>query len=186
MSNRSNQWEEGGPWTRTPDKYTSPRLHGAPTQGSLCCPWSPPALRRRGTARREAGKRRACLPSFWRIFGATLVSIAALVTITLAQQFASILTEVRRDLNRLYESRGELARKDEVDAARKDVEAAASSLVALRERTLLLEQQLRAAGEERKQLARELQELREWRAGVAGRRGALSSPVVLGEPRASR
>ncbi len=135
---------------------------------------------------REAGKGGAWLSPFWRIFGATLLSIAALVTITVVQQFASILTEVRQDLNRLYESRGELARKDEVGAARKDVEAAASGLAALRERSLLLEQQLRAAGEERKQLARELQELREWRAEVAGRRGRLAPPVALGEPRVSR
>jgi hypothetical protein len=59
-------------------------------------------------------------------------------------------------------------------------------MAALRERSLLLEQELRSAEEERKQLVRELQELREWRAEVAGRRATLSPPAMLGEPRAIR
>jgi heme exporter protein D len=53
---------------------------------------------------------------FWRVFGAALLSIAALVIITLIQQFSSILTEVCQDLNRMHEARAELARKEEVAA----------------------------------------------------------------------
>ena len=132
------------------------------------------------------GPRRTWLSPFWRIFGGTLLSIVALVIITLAQQLASILMEVRQDLNRVYKSLGELARQEEVDAVRNDVEATASGMAALRERSLLLEQELRSAEEERKQLVRELRELREWRAEVAGRRATLSPPAMLGEPRAIR
>lgn len=123
---------------------------------------------------------------FLRLFGGTLLSIAALVVITLTQQFSSILTEVRQDLNRMHESRGDLARKEEVAAALKDLQAAASGIAALRERSLLLEQQLRAAEEDRKQLARDLRELRERLAVSAGRQNALRFVEAGGEPCDSR
>lgn len=109
---------------------------------------------------------------FWRVFGATLLSIAALVIITLAQQFTSILTEVRQDLNRMHEARAELARKEELAAVLKDCQAAANGVAALRERSLLLEQQIRASEEERKQLSHELHELRERLAEMVGRQSA--------------
>jgi DNA repair exonuclease SbcCD ATPase subunit len=108
----------------------------------------------------------------WRIFGGTLLSIAALVTITLTQQFAGILTEVRQDINRMHEAVGELVRKEELSAALKDAQATASSLSALRERTSFLEQRLREAEDDRKSLTRDLHELRERLAEMAGRQSA--------------
>jgi hypothetical protein len=108
----------------------------------------------------------------WRVFGGTLLSIAALVTVTLNQQFAGILTEFRQDINRMHESLGELARKEEMSAALKDAQATASSLSALRERTSFLEQRVRGGEDERKSLTRDLHGLRERLAEMAGRQSA--------------
>jgi hypothetical protein len=85
-----------------------------------------------------------------------------------SQQFSNILTEVRQDLNRILEPRGELARKEEVDSAFKDLQSVANGQTALRERCLFLEQQLTVAEEVRKQLASEVSELRERLAVAVG------------------
>ena len=53
------------------------------------------------------------LSIFWRVFGGTLLSIAALVVITVYNQFSTTLTDLRKELNQLYENRAELLRKDE-------------------------------------------------------------------------
>jgi hypothetical protein len=114
------------------------------------------------------------------------ISIAALVTVTLTQQFSSILTEVRQDLNRMHESRGDLARKEELAIILKNLQADASGLAALRERALLLEQQLKGGEEERKQLAREVRDLRERLAEAVGRQRAFGPADATGARRAGR
>ena len=53
---------------------------------------------------------------FWRVFGGTLLSIAALVCITVYQQFTSVLNELRSDVNHLNESRGDLVKKEEFNS----------------------------------------------------------------------
>jgi DNA repair exonuclease SbcCD ATPase subunit len=155
---------------------------------------------------------------FWRVFGGTLLSIAALVCITLFQQFTNGLSEVRTNLNRLNEGRGDLVKLDdfntrmgamwtsikELQAASgavpalkerltsielqiktgqdqlserlsvvanslKEVETANAALSALKERSALLEQQLKTGEDERKELAREIQRLRERLAALEGR-----------------
>jgi hypothetical protein len=120
------------------------------------------------------------LPLFWRIFGSTVLSIAALVAVTLYQQVMSSLNEIRSDQNRLNQDHGELIKKDEfnsrilaVASSIKELQAAnAAALDVWRERAAMLERQVKAAEEERKQLAREhareLQWLRERLAVVEG------------------
>lgn len=50
---------------------------------------------------------------FWRVFGGTILSICALVGITLFNNFSSSLSELRSDINRINEARGDLVKKDE-------------------------------------------------------------------------
>jgi hypothetical protein len=120
-------------------------------------------------------------PVFWRIFGTTLLSIAALVAVTLYNQITSGLNDIRNDLNHTNANQGELARKDEVNSRILEThsrttallnglkELQAANATALAQRSALLEQQVRAAEEDRKELAREMQWLRERLATVEGR-----------------
>jgi archaellum component FlaC len=50
---------------------------------------------------------------FWRVFGGTILSIAALVGITLFNNIYSNIGDLRAELNREREARAELVRKDE-------------------------------------------------------------------------
>jgi hypothetical protein len=139
------------------------------------------------------------LPVFWRVFGATLLSIAALVVITLCQHFASSLNEVRaelghlsadlrRDLTRLSESQVHLVQKEEFNTrltsvwnSLKDLQALGAVVAALREKSLVREEQLRHE-DERKELTRELQQLRERLALLEGRQQAGAPGKQPGAP----
>lgn len=50
---------------------------------------------------------------FWRVFGGTILSIVALVTITLFNNMSSSITELRADISREREARAELVKKEE-------------------------------------------------------------------------
>jgi hypothetical protein len=120
-------------------------------------------------------------PLFWRIFGATMLSIAALVAITLYNQVISELHNLRNDLNQVNANHGDLARKDEVNSRIFEVnsrttallnsqkELQATNAASLAQRSALLEQQVKASEEERKEMARELQRLRDGLATLEGR-----------------
>jgi hypothetical protein len=49
---------------------------------------------------------------FWRVFGGTLLSIAALVLMTVYQGLSSSINEVRNDLNHVRELQVDLVKKD--------------------------------------------------------------------------
>jgi chromosome segregation ATPase len=53
---------------------------------------------------------------FWRVFGGTILSIVALVSITLYNSLSSSIAEVRGELNREREARAELVKKDEFNS----------------------------------------------------------------------
>lgn len=50
---------------------------------------------------------------FWRVFGGTIISIVALVGITLYNSINSQLSELRNEIHKLNEARAELVKKDE-------------------------------------------------------------------------
>jgi chromosome segregation ATPase len=52
---------------------------------------------------------------FWRIFGGTILSIVALVSITLFNNMSSSITELRAEVSREREARAELVKKEEVN-----------------------------------------------------------------------
>src|SRR4051812_32032985 len=53
---------------------------------------------------------------FWRVFGGTILSIVALVSITLYNNMSSSITELRAEVSREREARAELVKKDEFNA----------------------------------------------------------------------
>jgi len=104
-------------------------------------------------------------PSFWRVFGGTILSIGALVCVTVYQSFAGSLSDLRASITHINEVQANLATKDDLGArstalwgASKDVTAQTADL---KTRTALLETQLRSAEEDRKELARQVLSLRE-------------------------
>jgi methyl-accepting chemotaxis protein len=167
---------------------------------------------------------------FWRLFGGTLLSIAALVCITIYQQFNSAIGEMRTNINRLTESRADLLSQNDFNTRvaslwtnLKDVQSATSTLsavkehsslldqqvkalqdqlnsrlqtmsasikeldaplaaaAALKERSALLEQQVKTGDDERKDLTKELQQLRERLAVLEGRQAATATPARTGK-----
>ena len=119
---------------------------------------------------------------FWRVFGGTLLSIAALVCVTVYQQFSNGINELRNGLNNLHETRADLVKKDEfggrmtsVWSSIKELQAASIAVTAAKERITLLEQQLKASEEDRKELNREFQRLRERLATLEGQKAAAVS-----------
>ncbi len=124
---------------------------------------------------------------FWRVFGATLLSIVALVIITLCQHFNSSLSELRSDLGHLNEDlRKELSRVNETNAdllkkeefsfrmksvwdGMKELREGLASIAGLKERATTTDQRLKTEEEEHKELVREIQRLRELKAGQDGR-----------------
>ena len=124
---------------------------------------------------------------FWRVFGGTLLSIGALVCITLYQQFTNNVTELRSTVNRLAESRGDFIKLEDCNARFtamwniiKELQSSNAALLALRERSALLEQQVKTAEEERKELVHEIQRLRERQAALEGRQVAIpAAPAAV-------
>jgi hypothetical protein len=116
-----------------------------------------------GHAPAPAPKGEDRLPIFWRIFGSTVLSIAALIAVTLYQQVTSSIHELQGDHNRLSQDYGDLVKKDDfhtritaLSQNLKELQAANTTATDLwRERATLLERQLKAEEEERKQMARE-------------------------------
>ncbi|MCI0458290.1 MAG: hypothetical protein L0Z62_15100 [Gemmataceae bacterium] len=108
---------------------------------------------------------------FWRVFGGTLLSIAALVVITVYNHISDTLSDLRKGMNQLHEGRAELLRKDEfstrlssVWTSLKELQQVNRGLVALEEKARTHDQQLdrqaRSAEEDRKDFTRRLEEER--------------------------
>ncbi len=116
------------------------------------------------------------LPLFLRVFGGTLLSIAALGCITLCQYFNNSLHEIRNDfghlnedlrkeLSHLAEAQADLVKKEEFNARMKavwdntkDIKADMTTLALLKDRCTMLEERLKAGEAERKTHAKEFQE----------------------------
>src|SRR5262249_33765319 len=131
------------------------------------------------------------VPLFWRIFGSTMLSIVALVSITLYQQLTANLNSLRNDLDRLNTSSGDLVKKDEFNNrvtefnnrsttllnSIKELQQANAAILALKERSALLEHQLKASENDHKEMARELQRLREQMVAVTEGRRPTAPPT---------
>ena len=124
---------------------------------------------------KEAGR----VSAFWKVFGGTLLSIAALVCMTIYQQFSASLTDLRAGLNHLNEFYADVVKKDELNTRCNSIWASLKELgndvPVLKTQTTVLQGQLRAVEQERKELAREVQLLRERLATLEGHHTGLSS-----------
>lgn len=58
------------------------------------------------------------LSVFWRVFGGTLISVAALVAITVFNSMNGNINELRSEVSRLNEAKAEAAKKDDLHALR--------------------------------------------------------------------
>jgi chromosome segregation ATPase len=53
------------------------------------------------------------LSIFWRVFGGTILSITALVAVTVYNNMATNISELRTEINRMHEARGDYVKKEE-------------------------------------------------------------------------
>lgn len=58
---------------------------------------------------------------FWRVFGGTILSVAALIAITLFNNVMSSITELRSEVSRLQEAKADAAKKDDLNTLRTQV-----------------------------------------------------------------
>jgi hypothetical protein len=121
---------------------------------------------------------------WWGISGGTILSAVGFVALALFEQYNDGLTELRNDLKHFNETSADLVKREDlrnrmtnIKAGVKELQAANLANVAREARVGHMEQQLKADAEERKEMARELQRLRERLAGVEGRQAA--APVVV-------
>jgi chromosome segregation ATPase len=128
------------------------------------------------------------MPLFWRVFGSTLLSIAALVVVTAYQSLSGNLADVRgeithlnadlrKELGRMSEAQAELVKKDEAGArlqtvwgSIKELQEDRKELTALKERCRALVEMYKGSEAERQKLAGALQGLREQKAQEEERR----------------
>jgi hypothetical protein len=114
---------------------------------------------------------------FWRVCGGTVLSIVALVAVTLYQQLtaavnelrtsvAAINTDLRKDLTQLGQAHADLVKKDEFNgrlttvwASIKELTPLSGAVGSLKERALVRDQQEKADAEVKEQLRKDVQAL---------------------------
>jgi hypothetical protein len=139
------------------------------------------------------------VPVLWRVFGGTVLSVLALVALTVYQQFSGALAdlrgelghlskEVRADLGRLSEAQGEAVKQDKFAAAMKyawdaikELRDDRAALTAVKERVSVLAETFKVSEEQQKELAREVQQLRELRAAEDERKALMGEVQRLRE-----
>ena len=112
---------------------------------------------------------------FWRLFGGTVLSLTGLFMISAYQSLTNGIHEVRTDIGRIRESNGDFVKKDEFNNRTtaiwngiRDAQAVTPSVTVLTNKAAMLETQLAAAEAERRELCRELLQLRERLAKLEG------------------
>jgi hypothetical protein len=121
---------------------------------------------------------------WWGLSGGTILSALGFVALALFEQYNDSLTELRNDLKHFNETSGDLVKKEEwrnrmnhIRSSFKELQTANLANVAREGRFDHLEQQLKSWTEEKAEMAREVQRLRERLANVEGRQAAV--PIVL-------
>jgi chromosome segregation ATPase len=66
------------------------------------------------------------ISQFWRVFGGTLLSIAALVAVTMYNGMNTSISDLRNEITRLNEAKADAAKKDDVGALRTQMATIAS------------------------------------------------------------
>jgi hypothetical protein len=166
-----------------PRRYTRTEGHSAFTDSERHLILAAETLRTGDTppARKEGEKAEERISIFWRVFGGTILSITALSVISAYQSLANNIHEVRTDLGRVRDSIGEYTKKDEFNGRIAKlwdgIQTVAPTVTVLGNKATTLEGQLAAVETERKELCRELLQLRERLAKLEGQQEA--KPVGL-------
>lgn len=84
---------------------------------------------------------------FWRVFGGTILSIFALVAVTLYNNLQSTVTELRTELSRSNEARAELVKKEEFNTRTQTIWDRLQALQELKATVSGLKEQVAACGE---------------------------------------
>ncbi len=160
-----------------PRRYTHTAGHSAFTDSERHLILAAESLRTGDTPpkRKEAEKAEERISIFWRVFGGTILSITALSVISAYQSIGNNIHDLRTDIGRLRETSGEYIKKDEFNnratslwSGIEKAQAVGPTVTVLNNRTAALENQLVAADHERKELCREVLQLRERLAKLEG------------------
>jgi septal ring factor EnvC (AmiA/AmiB activator) len=112
---------------------------------------------------------------FWRVFGGTLLSIAALVVMTVYQQFSNSLNELRNNMNRLHETHVDMVKKEDYNARSTSIWNAINQVKdevpTQKTRVTQLEVLVQGLQQERKELSQQVQMLREKLVAIEARQG---------------
>lgn len=84
---------------------------------------------------------------FWRVFGGTILSIFALVAVTLYNSLQTNVTELRAELSRSNEARAELVKKEEFNARTQNIWDRVQTLQELRATVSAIKEQVAGYGE---------------------------------------
>jgi chromosome segregation ATPase len=152
---------------------------------------------------KDKEKEEGRMPLFWRVFGGTVLSIAALIVMTAYQSLSGSMGELRnemgqlgndlrKEVNRLNETQGELVSKEELDTRMRSVwrgirelQEDRKELIALKERCQAVVGQTKASREARQRLQEELNLLRTEQAAERQRQAMLHELAGLRERLAS-
>jgi hypothetical protein len=176
-----------------PQRYT--RSHSAFTDSERHLILAAETLRSGDTPPKQKGSEKAeeKISVFWRVFGGTILSITALSVISAYQGLANNIHELRADVGHLRETSGEYIKKDEFNSRITPVwtgiekaQAVVPSVTVLSNKTTTLESQLAAADHERKELCRELLQLRERLAKLEGQQEVKPGGIKTASDRASK
>jgi septal ring factor EnvC (AmiA/AmiB activator) len=100
---------------------------------------------------------------FWRVFGGTLLSIAALVVMTVYQQFSASIAELRSAVAHVNETHVDLCKKDELNSRTSKIwdtlTKVTTELPAMKTHDDILDSQFKSAEQERKELVARIQVL---------------------------
>ena len=125
--------------------------------------------------RKDGEKAEERISVFWRVFGGTILSITALSVITAYQNLAGGIHDVRVEVGNLRAAGGDYVKKDEFNTRTtsiwngiKETQAITPSVTVLNNKASMLETHLAAAEAERRELCRELLQLRERLAKLEG------------------
>jgi hypothetical protein len=135
-----------------------------------------------GTPASRGSRGRATL--FWGISGGTILSVVGFIALCLFEKYNDGLNELNADLKHFNLSCADLVKKEELRNFKtrawsniKELHAAAAAARIQEIQVTQLEQQVKAAAQENKELTRELQRLRERLASVEGRQSA--PPIIM-------
>jgi septal ring factor EnvC (AmiA/AmiB activator) len=121
---------------------------------------------------------------FWRVFGGTLLSIAALVVMTVYQQVNASITELRAAVARVNETHADLAKKEELNSRTSKIwdtlTKVTTDLPAMKTHDDILDSQFKTAEQERKELCARIQVLNERLVKLEAIQSAMSAKVSDG------